>query len=114
MLHHINDRSLRLVLRVLRHLLVTNETPDLVDVDCWAYFAMLDHVEVAHTHLTEETWVILVPHDSVVMLATSVATSTWVLPVFSNATMTSVDLAAVPAILLKACCHHLKKLLLNV
>jgi len=69
---------------------------------------MLDHVEVTHTHFTEETWVILVPHDPVVMLATSVTATTWVLAVLSDTTMSSTDLATVMAVLLEAGSHLLR------
>merc|ERR550514_1813317 len=73
MLDDINDWSLAFVLCVLSHLFIADQAPDLVNVDRGADLPMLDDVEVAHTNLTKETRVILVPHDPVVMLASCIA-----------------------------------------
>jgi hypothetical protein len=50
---------------------------------------LLGLVEVAHTDLTEVTRVILVPHDPVVVLATSVTATARVLPVLACEEMES-------------------------
>ena len=49
---------------------------------------------LSHTNLTEETRVVLVDVGSVVVLTTGHTTTTWVLPVLANATLTGGDVAA--------------------
>merc|ERR1719230_55232 len=107
MLDHINHWGFALVLCVCCHLLITNQAPDLVDVDCGAHFTVLDDVEVAHTDFSKETWVVLVPHDPVVMLTSCITATTWMLPVLSNTTMSCINLTTMPTILLKAGSHCL-------
>ena len=50
-------------------------------------------VEVSHTDLTEVTRVVLVDVRSVVVLTTGHTTTTWVLPVLANTTVTGRDVA---------------------
>jgi hypothetical protein len=51
-------------------------------------------VEVSHTDLSEVTWVVLVHVGSVVMLATSKTTTTWMLAVLSYTTVTGGNVSA--------------------
>merc|ERR1740130_51804 len=106
MLDDVDHWGLALVLLVLSHLLVANQAPELVNVDDGANLTMLDDVEVPHTNLSEETRMVLVPHDPVVMLASCITATTWMLPVLSNTTVTGTDLATVMAVLLEAGCHR--------
>jgi hypothetical protein len=47
--------------------------------------------------------VVLVKHDTVVVLATSVTAAAWVLPVLADAAMTSADMTALLAVLPQPC-----------
>lgn len=51
-------------------------------------------VEIPHSYLTEVTWVVFVEVDTVVMLATSVTTTSRMLPVLSDTTMAVTDVAS--------------------
>ena len=64
------------------------ETPEVVDVDDGAEVVIAVHVVVAHTNLTEVTRMVLVEVDSVVVETSSVTTSTRMLAVLSNTTVT--------------------------
>jgi hypothetical protein len=55
------------------------------------------------THLSEVTRVILVHHDSVVMLPTSVTTAARVLPVLPHAPMAGADVPALLPVLPQPC-----------
>jgi len=70
------------------------EAPEVIDVDGWAEVLVLLQVEVSHTDFTEVTWMVLVEVDSVMMLTTSQTSSTWMLSVFTNSTVTVADLAS--------------------
>ena len=48
---------------------------------------------LSHTNLTEETGVVLVDVGSVVVLTTGHTTTTWVLPVLADTTLTGRDVA---------------------
>ena len=55
-------------------------------------------MEVTHTDLSEVTRVILVEHDSVVMLSTSVTATTRVLSVLTDTTVTGTHVSALMSI----------------
>merc|ERR1719146_170402 len=106
MFDDVNHWSLALVLCVFLHFLISDQAPDLVDVDRRANLTVLDDVEVAHTNLSKETWVVLVPHDPVVMLASCITAATWMLPVLPDTTVAGTDLTTMPAVLLVAGSHR--------
>ena len=82
--HAVNDGSLALgIVGVLRPRLLADKSPNLVQVHHRGEELLLGLMEVAHTDLTEVTRVILVPHDPVVVLATSVTATARVLPVLA-------------------------------
>lgn len=88
--HAVNDGSLALgIVGVLRPRLLADKSPNLVQVHHRGEELLLGLVEVAHTDLTEVTRVILVPHDPVVVLATSVTATARVLPVLACEEMES-------------------------
>ena len=62
-------------------------------------------VEVPHSNLSEVSGMILVKVDSVVMLATSVSTTSGVLPVLSDPTMTVGHVSSQLPGLLLGCGH---------
>jgi hypothetical protein len=66
---------------------------------------VLAQVEVAHADLAEETGMVLIHHDAVVMLATSVTAASRVLPVLANAAVAGTDVSALLAVLPKTCDH---------
>ena len=53
-----------------------------------------EKVEVAHTDLSEVTRVVLVEVGTVVVLTTGHTTTTWMLPVLSDRTVTGRDVAS--------------------
>lgn len=86
--------------RVLQGLLADvggDQRPQLVDVDLGLPLVVPQQVEAPHTDLTEVTRVVLVKVGSVVVLATGHTTTTGVLSVLANATVTGTDMAAVLA-----------------
>lgn len=54
-------------------------------------------------HLAEVTRVVLVHHDAVVVHATGVTATSWVLPVLANTTMAGTDVAPLLPVLLQVC-----------
>jgi len=67
---------------------------DLVEVDDRLPEPVLHLVEVPHTHFTEVTGMVLVHVGTVVVLATGKTTTTWMLPVLADTTVTGRDVAA--------------------
>lgn len=45
-------------------------------------------MEISHTNLTEVTWVVFVEIDAMMVLAAGITTTSWVLTVLANTTMT--------------------------
>eukprot|EP00419_Tripos_fusus_P029723 CAMPEP_0172709802 /NCGR_PEP_ID=MMETSP1074-20121228/55281_1 /TAXON_ID=2916 /ORGANISM="Ceratium fusus, Strain PA161109" /LENGTH=68 /DNA_ID=CAMNT_0013533111 /DNA_START=291 /DNA_END=497 /DNA_ORIENTATION=+ len=66
---------------------------------------MFDQMEITHTDLAKVPWVVLVEIDSVVVLATRVATATWVLAMFSDAPTARRNMTAEVAVPLEASRH---------
>lgn len=54
-------------------------------------------------HLSEETRMVLVKHDAVVVLATSISATTRVLAVLANTTVASTDVATLLAVAVQPC-----------
>lgn len=75
-------------LQVLVSLLGVNQRPQLLQVDLWLPEVVSLLVEVSHTNLTEVTRVVLVHVGSVVVLTTGLTTSTRVLSVLTDSTLT--------------------------
>ncbi len=65
-----------------------DEGPDLLDVDSGAMISVSSKMEVAHTNLSEVTWMVLVEVNSVMVLTTGLTTTTRMLAVLSNTTVT--------------------------
>ena len=74
----------------------------LVEVDDRLPERVLHLVEVPHTDFTEVTWMVLVHVRSVMMLATSQTTTTWMLPVLADTSMTGRDVTAAGSDMLAA------------
>ena len=62
-------------------------------------------MKVAHAHLSEIARVILVEVDAVVVLATRVSATAWVLALLANAAVPRRDVSAEVTVLLEASCH---------
>ena len=62
-------------------------------------------VEVTHTDLTEVTWVVLVEVGTVVVETTGKTTTTWVLAVLANTTVTGRNVSTVLPGLVKTSRH---------
>jgi hypothetical protein len=87
MLKSINDRNLFSVL-VLFTNTFTSKSPDFVKVDDGTPERVLLQVEVTHTDLTKVTRMVLVHVGTVMMLTTGKTTTTRMLSVLSNTTVT--------------------------
>ncbi|KAH3669500.1 hypothetical protein OGAPHI_001621 [Ogataea philodendri] len=68
--------------------LLLNQRPQLVKVDDWAPEVGLLLVEISHTNFTKVTWVVFVQVGSVVVLTTGHTSTTGMLSVLSNTTLT--------------------------
>jgi len=66
---------------------LSSNIEELVNVDGGSEGSVLQFMELTHTDLTEVTRVILVEEDSVMMLSSSVTTSTRMLTMLSNTTV---------------------------
>lgn len=74
--------------QVLLSLLLVNQSPQLVQVQDWLPEVKLLLVEVSLTNLTEVTWMVLIQVGSVVVLTTSLTSTTRVLSVLTDSTLT--------------------------
>jgi len=85
----VNNGGLGLLSGILCSGLLRYKGPELVQVDTGLVQVGVVgvHVEVPHTHFTEVSRMVLVEINPVVMLATSVTTSSGMLPVLSNPTV---------------------------
>ena len=107
-LSQVNERRSTVgLLGKLLALLKANHAPELVDVDSGHVVWVLLVVEIAHTHLTEVTRVVLVEGNSVHVLATSVTATGSVLAVLANTAVTAVHATALfPVLLLVGRLHN--------
>merc|ERR1719446_197406 len=85
---------------VLLALVKAHHAPELVHVDRGHVVRVLLVVEIAHTHLTEVTRVILVEGNSVHVLATGVSATGGVLAVLADTAVTAVHATALLPVLL--------------
>ena len=105
MLLQVKNRGLgRISLGLLQNL-ITEEGPELVDVDGRAKELVPLQVVAAHTDLTKVSRVELVHEGPVVVLATGVTTTTGVAAVLSDTAMSSTDVSALLAVLVEAGGH---------
>lgn len=89
----IDDGGLLLALEVLD--IEARKTPETVNVHNRDVILRILVVEVAHTNLTEVTRVILIEQDTVVVLASGVTTTSGMLTVLSDTTVTGRDVSSV-------------------
>ena len=66
----------------------------LVEVDDWLPEVVLLLVEISHTNLSEVTWMVLVQVGTVMVLTTSKTTSTWMLAVLADTSLTGGNMSA--------------------
>ena len=100
---HINNWGSRGVLGGLCTGIISDEGPDLVQVDDWAEVLVLVQVEVTHTNLSEVTWMVFIEHDSVVMLSSCITATSWMLSMLSNTTVSSGHVSSLLSILSETC-----------
>jgi hypothetical protein len=96
----IDDRDIG-SLSVGNSCLFRNERPNLLDVDSWAVISVASEMEVSHTDLTEITRVVLVEVDSVMVLTTGLTTTSWMLAMLADTTMTHADMTSEASSLLQ-------------
>lgn len=75
-------------LQVFFSLFFRDQSPQLVQVQDWFPEVVLLLVEVSHTNLTEVTWMVLIQVGSVVVLTTSHTSTTGMLSVLTDSTVT--------------------------
>lgn len=94
----VNNRSLS-ISSTLGSLIDTlsSNAEELVEVESGGECAVLQHMEVTHTDLTEVTRVIFIHEDTVVVLSSGVTTTTRMLTVLSDTTVSHLDVAALLA-----------------
>lgn len=63
--------------------LLTNQSPQFVQVEGRGEFVIAIQMEVAHTNFSEVSWMVLVVVDSVMMHTTSVTATSWMLTVLA-------------------------------
>jgi len=85
--------------------LLRNERPQTLHIDGWDDLPMFDQVKVAHANFAEIARVVLVKLDAVMVLATRVAATAWVLAVLPDATTARRDLSAEVTMLLESSRH---------
>jgi hypothetical protein len=86
--HFFGDKGPELViLLVLFNGKRFQESADLVQIEDWLPEVVCLTMEVSHADLAEITWVVFVHVCTVMVLSTSEATTTWVLPVLADTTM---------------------------
>lgn len=106
--HEVDHRSLAAtsVLGSLVHAL-SGDIEQLVDVARGGEVAVLELMELTHTHLTEVTRVIFIKESSVVVLSSGVTATTGVFAVFADTAVTHLDVAALLACFVEAGGHGL-------
>ena len=82
-------------------ILLLDESPEMIDVDDGAMVLILGVMVIAHTDLTEVTRMVLVKVDTMMVETTSVTTTSRMLSVFSNTTVTGGNVSALLTILMK-------------
>lgn len=97
----VNDGDNLLVVGVLETVLLGDKVPEVADIDDGAVLGVALQVEVAHTNLTKVTGMVLVKVDTVVVLTTSKTTTSGMLPVLTDTTVTGRDVSALLAVLVK-------------
>ena len=97
---NIDDRSFVCHLGILESRLFGDEGPQLVQVDRGAEVLLFRQMEVTHTDLSEVTRMVFVEVNSVMMLTTGITTTSGMLTVFANTTMSMADMTPQLAALL--------------
>ncbi len=92
-----------------------DEGPDFVNVDDGTVVegGVVMLVEVPHTNLAEVTGMVLVEVDSVMMLTTGITTTSGMLPVLANTTMSMGHVSSQLPGLLQSGGHFLPEILVN-
>jgi hypothetical protein len=100
-LESINDRNLFSVLVLLTNTF-TSKSPELVNVDNRTPVGVVLQVEVTHTDLTKVTRMVLIHVDTVMVLTTSKTTTTRMLSVLANTTVTGGDVSTLLSVVVKS------------
>jgi hypothetical protein len=102
-LSNVNNRGTSGILCCSEASFLADEAPELIQVYDRAEILIFAQVEVTHTNLSEETRMVFVHHNTVVMLSTGVTTATWMLAVLANTAMASTDVASLLSMLSESC-----------
>ena len=79
---------------------LSGDAEDLVEVDRGAVGSVLENVELTHTDLTKVTRVIFIHKNSVVVLSSGVTSTTGMLSVLSDTSVTGGDVSSLLAVLM--------------
>jgi hypothetical protein len=100
-LESIDNRNLFSVLVLLTDTF-TGKSPELVNVDNRTPVGVVLQVEVTHTNLTKVTRMVLIHVDTVMVLTTSKTTTTRMLSVLANTTVTGRDVSTLLSVVVKS------------
>jgi len=89
----VDDRGDLCLCFILFPSLLRYQRPQLVKVHGGTEVLLFGQMVMAHTDLTEVTWMVFIPVNSVVVLASSVSTTTRMLPVLTDTAMTMAHVA---------------------
>lgn len=82
-MNDINDWNLACVLGSTFTVFLSNQRPQLVEIESWGEAVIAVQVEVSHSNLAEVAGMVFVIVDSMMVHATGVTTTSWMLSVFA-------------------------------
>lgn len=83
MLYDVNDWNFRWILFDSKAIFLTNQCPELLNIECWTEFVITDQVEVPHTNFTEVSRMVFVIVDTMMVHATGITTTSRMFTVFT-------------------------------
>lgn len=101
-LGNINDGSFSSTSLSLLVYFLRNHTPESVNVNGRAEIESSLKVESSHTDLTEVTRMVLIHKNTVMVLTSSITTTSWMLSVLSNTTVTSGDVSSLLSVVVQS------------
>lgn len=101
--YDVDDWSLVFIIFVVFPGFLRHQGPQFFHIDRWTEKLVKSFVEVPHTNFTKVTWMVFIIVNSVVVLASSISTTTRMLPVFSYTSLSMTDVSSqLPRLLVPA------------
>lgn len=111
--YDVDDWSLVFIIFVVFPGFLRHQGPQFFHIDRWTEKLVKSFVEVPHTNFTKVTWMVFIIVNSVVVLASSISTTTRMLPVFSYTSLSMTDVSSqLPRLLVP--CGHVGDILENI